>query len=300
MKVIFAADANFFPGLQVSLASLKKDLAEDAACTVDVLHSGLNEPQMRSLRRVASGIGFDPARIHFVDIDSYDFEGVKTIRGSKMTYARMLIPELYPDESEVVYCDCDILFIRGIAELRSADLGESFVAASQDATVVVMRNDCAWEDVPAASLDQPYFNAGLMKLNLKAWRACRVGERALEVAKRDPEKCTYWDQTILNYLCVGKVRFVDPENNLQFRSPDALLEPSRINIHFIGAKKPWIVHSAAEDFRLWRKAYREHVSRVPLYALKPSYWVRSLVIYLARVLGLRGRMIAIRRALLKW
>ena len=300
MKVIFAADANFFPGLQVSLASVRRDLLDDEACTVDVLHSGLSEAQMRSLRRVADGIGFDSARVRFVDIDSYDFNGVKTIRGSKMTYARMLIPKLYPDEREVIYCDCDILFIRGIAELRDVDLGDSFVAAARDATVMVMRNDCAWDDVPEASLDQPYFNAGLIKLNLEAWRAHRIGERALEVAKRDPGKCTYWDQTILNYLCVGKVRFVEPENNLQFRSAEELLDPSRINIHFIGAKKPWIVHSAMTEFRLWRRAYRDDVSRIPFYALKPSYWIRSLVIYVSRVLGLRSRLIAVRRALLKW
>lgn len=300
MKLIFAADANFFPGLEVSLASLGRDLLADATCTVDVLHSGLREVQMRSLRRIAERIGFDPARVHFVDIDSYDFEGVKTIRGSKMTYARMLIPELYPDEREVIYCDCDILFIRGIADLRNVDLGDSFLAAARDATVMVMRNDCAWNDVPEASLDQPYFNAGLMKLNLEAWRAHRIGERAMEVAKRDPEKCTYWDQTILNYLCVGKVRFVDPENNLQFRSPADLLEPSRINIHFIGAKKPWVIHSNSEDFRLWRTAYRELVHRVPWYALRPSFWLRSLAVYSANRLGLRNRLIAIRRALLKW
>lgn len=300
MKVILATDKNFLEGLRIAIISMLHATAAANELTFAVLHSSLSASEIESLIRLWERHSLDRSRISFVNIDSHDFSGVRMIRGSKMTYARMLIPELFPDESEVIYCDCDILLRKGLDEVLEAPTSNQFVAGAQDATVLVVDNDCAWNDVPADGRQNIYFNCGLIKINLELWREHDISKRAIHISRSEPEKCKYWDQSVLNYLCIGRSHIFDQSNNLQLRADSPPQDSLDVNIHYIGPKKPWMLYVSNESFRLWRQSYADNVSRIPYYALRPSFLFLSAAVWVSKVTGSRDKVRAIRRALLGW
>lgn len=168
MKVILATDNRFLDGLRVTLTSLMQSTEAACGLTFAVLHNSLGASQIESIRKLCERHKLERKRIAFVNIDSHDFTGVRLIRGSKIPYARLLIPELFPNEQEVIYCDCDILLRKGLDEVLAAPTDDCFVAGVQDATVLIVDNDCAWNDVPEEERKNVYFNSGLIKINLES------------------------------------------------------------------------------------------------------------------------------------
>ncbi len=74
-----------------------------------------------------------------------------------------------------------------------------------------LKNDLAF-DAPDAS-DHAYFNAGVMLIDLDAWRACGIERELLELLSRDPKRFRWWDQTAMNFLLRGRVEIVQPRWN---------------------------------------------------------------------------------------
>jgi lipopolysaccharide biosynthesis glycosyltransferase len=251
------------------------------------------------LKRLCGRHGFDPARIEFVDIDDFDFTGVKTIRGSAMTYARLLIPAIFPLEDDAIYCDCDVLFLRGLRDLLKADMGDKLVLGIQDSTVGLIDNDCQWDDLSPDLRKSRYFNGGILRINLDLWKREGVAQRALEIARLEPDKCLFWDQTILNYLCAGRVAFVEKENNLQIRDEE-MTGHDDVNIHFLGGRKPWVLYSGKRAFSLWRKHYRENVAMLPGFYFNPLFWFRALILRLAAATGGMEWLRKLRRRIAGW
>jgi lipopolysaccharide biosynthesis glycosyltransferase len=300
MKIIFAADPAFLHGLQVAMASLSKSWKRNPLPSVAVLHESLT-----SIHRIKISYTWNRGHeihspVDFIDIRMFDLHGVRLIRGSKMAYARMLIPELFPEECEAIYCDSDILLTKGLEDFLTGTVEEFDLVAVQDAAVGTIKNDCQWKELPLSHENDPYFNSGLMRINLNAWREHQITTRSLEIAKREPEKCRYWDQSILNYLCVGRVRFIEKVNNLQIREDDKSIVHEDANIHFVGNRKPWLLYSDNPDFRRWRRAYAENVSRIPFYALRPSYWLITAAVGIGRITASRDLIRKLRRKLLGW
>jgi len=58
--------------------------------------------------------------------------------------------------------------------------------------------------------DDDYFCAGIVVVDRKGWIENKIPARALDIARREPQKCRNYDQTILNYLLHGRVNVVDP------------------------------------------------------------------------------------------
>lgn len=300
MKIVFAADSIFFSGLQVSIASLASTFNDQSSHSIDILHSSLKDRQIKSLLGTAAQVGIDANSLRFHNIDSFNFDGVRNIRGSKMAYARILIPEIFPDEKQVIYCDCDILFCKGLSDLIAEPFDSMWIVAVQDEAVSRVSDDCKWDDLPEKEAQSRYFNSGLMKMNLDLWRRHDVTRRSLEIAKSEPEKCTFWDQTILNYVCAGKVRFLPAENNLQIRGEAERAFTTHANIHFVGARKPWLVYSLRPSMKSWRFCYRQRVSLVPHYAICASYWLKSALLAIGDLTGSLGFLRKLRRRVKGW
>ena len=61
-----------------------------------------------------------------------------------------------------------------------------------------------------------YFNAGMMLINMLEFRKQKIGQQCLKLLTERPEFICY-DQDVLNIVCKGKVKYVDPKWNRKWR-----------------------------------------------------------------------------------
>lgn len=125
--------------------------------------------------------------------------------GSPAAYYRLLLSEMLPEFSSVVYVDCDAIFLRDPAELL-VDRYEPYpVAAVQDLCNPTLSSPFGLPGylVPECDRGAPYFNSGLMVMDLDIWRSMRLGPAARQFAREHPHSVPYWDQDALNAVLRG-------------------------------------------------------------------------------------------------
>jgi UDP-glucose/galactose:(glucosyl)LPS alpha-1,2-glucosyl/galactosyltransferase len=171
-------------------------------------------------------------------------------------YHRMLVPDLLPTHIDrVIYLDADLLFLDDIEHLWCADISGSVVGAVQDAVIPHVSSPLGLSRFRALGFDRrdPYFNAGVLVVDLHAWRQHRVRDRAVDYAQRHRRSINMADQDVLNAVLHGRWTQLDDRWNIiggavgraHFRARG--IAPSRITtalrdpaiIHFAGFLKPW-------------------------------------------------------------
>lgn len=278
LAIAFASDARYFHGLALALASVLRNSTGLDNAAIHILDGGLTPGQKDTLRRMVErnnlGIGL---KFHGLDLDQ--FCGVRLFNRSALTYARLLLPELLPDLDEILYLDADIMYGEDLGKVWAIDLKEAAVAAVRDANIRTLGQDCPWLQPGAPDAGEPYFNAGVMKINLAYWRTHKVGSIALGIARNESEKCRYFDQSVLNYILRDAVYWLPDTFNTQDSlehplSPD--IELNTRNIHYVSLRKPWRQHSSRMTFRHWRSHYFSLVSKWPVYMCSCRYWAPYL------------------------
>ena len=279
MELAFTCNSLYFPGLVLAVASVLHTSRGLECAGIHILNGGLT-PQQRG--RLEKMVGRDSRhiRLTFHDIDDGIFLGMRRYFGNTLTYCYLLLPELLSDRDEVLYLDVDLVFGADLQEVWQIDIGSNAVVAVQDSLLRTLGHDCPWLAPGSPDADKPYFNTGVMKLNLDYWRRHDVGATALKIAREEPDTYTYCDQTILNYLLQDAVYWLPERFNTQ-ESREYPLAAECIhlngrNIHYISARKPWRQHSSRTSFRLWRSRYAALVSVWPDYMLTWRYWLPFL------------------------
>ena len=185
-------------------------------------------------------------------------------RRTEATYLRMLLPAaLAGDYRRLLYLDSDV-FVQGgdFGALLRADLGTRAVAA--------VRDNFQWRS-PRRHVDSfkamklpnlPYFNAGVLLIDVAAFDAERVLERCVAFAAAHPTGMLHMDQDVLNGALMGEWAELSPAWNWQYTRATMVFEAMEgANVvHFIGGKKPWNHGGGRLPLRLQR-AYRAFFAR---------------------------------------
>ena len=164
---------------------------------------------------------------------------------SHTTYCRLMIADLLPEISRALYLDSDIVVMGDISAMLHLDLSQYPLAAALDPLD-------ASADKRKINLGQsvPYFNAGVMLLNLDRWRLENIGRRALDFATTNPQYIVLWnqwDQCALNNIIRGNLLVLPKEWNFQradvdfdFASNKSIERAKRAKVlHFTTSEKPW-------------------------------------------------------------
>ncbi len=118
-----------------------------------------------------------PLEIHYLDwsnVDKKRMESLGDWHGSAITWSRLFLPEILPNEVDwVISCDADILFRGDIAELWSLRDERYLIMASRDSQPPWRRLHPDVEDWlhkhPEVKADE-ILCCGLALINLKRWR----------------------------------------------------------------------------------------------------------------------------------
>lgn len=179
------------------------------------------------------------------------------------TYARLFLSDILPAEvQKVIYLDCDLLVMDSLMPLWNFSLDEGFELAA-------VEDSCSANPDYYKRLCLPkkhrYFNAGVLLIDLSAWRKRGFVELAMHLLDAGNLRLDYADQDVLNVLCASRTRYLPFRYNLQEAMlrqyvPEigedarcAIVESlsSPAVIHFTYILKPWCFTS----FHPYRKHF---------------------------------------------
>lgn len=277
ITIALAADAGFAMQLAVVLTSLVAQA--EAPVEVYILHDGFDD---KLRRRVAAGamdlkVTWVPVKmggLHDVEMPSY--LGTAAL-------LRLLLPSLLPGSVErVLYLDADVLVRKELDELWATDLGGRSSGAVRDAVIpwAGSPRSLPWRELNM-SPKAPYFNSGVLLMDLAAWRERDVAGRAFAALRRQP--MLYGDQCGLNAVGPDDILQMDPRWNLQVGhlEPDrssawlverrevlaaALADPAIVHFNTGPLGRPWRSGCAHP----WRREWLEVLDRTSWAGWRPS------------------------------
>jgi lipopolysaccharide biosynthesis glycosyltransferase len=244
IDIVTGCDGEFAQHLAAMLLSLA-DTNPQHSFSIFILWNGTAAEKEKLSQVVAS----TPFAVFFVEINYDSLAGLMLIGTTftKMTYARLLISDLLPREIDrILYLDGDILVRGDIGELWTTDLGGKTLGAVADLPRYPFNHTLG---LPP---EAPYFNAGVLLIDLRRWRELKIGERALTFAREHQDRLRWQDQCALNFVLHDDWVALDRAWNFQsldigrfvsgymrFGATDwRRLATARV-VHFNGPSKPW-------------------------------------------------------------
>jgi lipopolysaccharide biosynthesis glycosyltransferase len=176
--------------------------------------------------------------------------------------------------------DCDVIVEENLYDLWNMDVSGYHLAAVSDTTHLDRLHLLI--DKPGL----PYFNSGVMVLNLRKWRDDHTANTILKFINANHEKLLYWDQDALNAILYNKWLPIDVKWNVQTHmfSPNvkikftddislrhALAKP--YIIHYTGRGKPWY-YIAVHPLR---KNYFKYLELTHWRGLRPKIMSKNIL-----------------------
>lgn len=274
----------------VALRSASVHWTESTPMDVYIIDSGISET---SRTRIEQSIVASRMRLHWRTIDVDRFGDLPFFFHAKpQVYHRLAIDEVVPNEVErVVWMDSDMLVCRCMAELWQMNLEGKSLAAVQDMAIPFVSSPLGLNEYKELKLaaDAPYFNAGLLVIDLKRWRKYKSGSRLLQYVRDHADTVFLFDQQAFNALYAGDWVPLDPRWNviasLAGRTFYRTTHLSKEMKHLI-ADSPWIVHFAG-SFKPWKlqrhslffDGYRKVLEQTPFPELSVHWPGRLLSLY---------------------
>lgn len=264
MKIVYACDDNYAPLTAISAVSLLKHNPG-----AEIILLGYN---IKTKSRLLVKTRVENAKGTFTYIDvSPAIAKLESIGASSYVsyavYARIFIPELLSDETgRLLYLDCDTLIVGSLAELLATPLGNNPIGLGLDAI------HPAYKTVISLASEKPYFNTGVMLMDLQKWRSSRCTERLMEELKYPHGRNPLGDQDIIVRVLNDEITPLDPKWN--FLSQFILTKRKEIPViyHFSGNTlgRPWFTSSKHP----LREAYRAAAAEADL--ADAAYQTRSM------------------------
>ena len=161
-----ALDTNYLPWAATTVYSC---LQANPGQTIHfhILHDGSIVPDDQSRLRSLAGEG--PSTVDFLGVEPQRLSSLPvTAEFGTIVWLRLLLPELLPEASRVLYLDSDTFVSGPLRPLWETPLGEAPLAA-----VANVVEPAARDHIAALAVDYPggYFNSGILLLDLERMRA---------------------------------------------------------------------------------------------------------------------------------
>jgi lipopolysaccharide biosynthesis glycosyltransferase len=271
MLIALAADEAYAVPLATTLRSVVEANKKHWPLDFYILHDGFRPARQE---KVSTSLPEGSALLLWVSVETNLFKDFFTIpHVSKMTYARFLLPRLFPETvSKVLYLDTDLLVFEDLAPLWTTDLEGTVLAAVPDfyyhtkfvlAGLDPRLNRARYAGLPRV---EEYFNAGVLLIDLDRWREEGISEKALDYFT-DRSTSPNMDQDALNYILANRWKKLDLRWNVQDHIHRSV-ERAGI-VHFVTRLKPWRAATRSYNARLYDSfRSRTRFARTPLEKLQ--------------------------------
>lgn len=227
INICLSCDNNYAKYAGVTITSIVYNADKGDKYHFYILDNGIKE----DLKQQICSITDFP--ITFFQVNDEDFQIFKKITTHKYitipTYFRLKIASYFPNLGKVIYLDCDTIIDTSLSKLNNIDISDYLLAGVQDIKKSIVEQN------------PTYVNAGVLIFNLKKIREEHIENKFFEYTQQNLAEIVCGDQEIINAVCKGRIKLIDPLWNVQTGS---FINRSNFTkhpyiIHYVSKQKPW-------------------------------------------------------------
>ena len=194
------------------------------------------------------------------------------------------------DINQLIWLDADMLVLGNLSDLWEHGFENSHILAVKDHLVSRLGSKFGVAGCDELKIDEdsPYFNAGVMVIDLQRWRQDDVSNQAMEYLKRFRDRVFFLEQEALNAVLAGKWLPIDDSWNWNTAAEQKRMTRSKQMgkfgdgiqnsfphiFHFTGKIKPWLYLGTQTHQELWY----EYVDKTAWAGCRPDSNWRKVVI----------------------
>lgn len=301
IHVALAADQNYFEGLLTAAWSIARNCSRPQTLIFHILDGGIDDASFSYLQ---SRLQTFNCAIERLQVNQQNhFSSFQDYRGSgKMTYARLLLPDLLPNLHQVIYADVDTLWLIDIARLWDSLSPDAVIHClpSQHTTPA----ELAWFEKHNLKFEfGKRFCAGVIVMNLDKFRNEALHLKMLQAIADSNGKVPCVDETVLNAYTFWRDdrKFIEPcWQRMSFGRLEPLDRDGFV-IHY-AVDTPWLSihkyhHLLTDQHLIWHRFHAEARQSTPWKSLRMSNSVFDIIA--CRILFLMARYLPPARALLR-
>ncbi|MCY2974888.1 MAG: glycosyltransferase family 8 protein [Planctomycetota bacterium] len=270
VAIVVAADNGYAMPLAVAVRSVIDTLGENKHLKAYIIDGGISDENRK--RCLASWESFNTSIVWLKPEKDLLNQFVSSDHFTVATYYRLFVSELLPSSlPRVIYLDPDMLCMESVSQIYNIDLHGNPIAAAQDVYCPFIDNRIAMGNysdampyvyglvaIPDADErktppTQPYFNAGLLVMDLDQFRKNKIADTLRDYCIRFQGNLLWADQCAAN-ACLG-YRWTQLDNKWNVTTPVFEVPSHSVTfydqqtferiktkpacIHFAGPKKPW-------------------------------------------------------------
>lgn len=255
MNILYTLNDKFVPQVSAGICSICENNKDFKEINFYLISDGITEENKNKLKDFVKGYGRNLTIKELGNIKKYiDFE-FDTTGWNQIVLARLILDIFLPEEiDKILYLDGDTIVRGNLQELWNTNIEEYIIGASIEPNVDKKRKKNLGLEF------KPYYNAGVLLINLKKWRNEKVGKKVLDYYKANKGKLFANDQDAINGALSEEIYTLSPTynfcNNLykySYKFLTKLMKPveyvkedvfykaleNPIIIHYLGEERPW-------------------------------------------------------------
>lgn len=230
IEVMLVSDANYSAFLATTIVSILSNASAEDRLRFHIVDGGLLPTDLEAVEKLKGVRGFE-AVYYKPDLREY----AKYLCGDISTFPvvvnhRLFAPSFLPESlDKIIYMDVDVAVVGSLRELWETPIEDVFIAAAPDQNMRLSHRK-------AIGLDEsfPYFNSGVLLMNLKKWRTENVTAELMKIAVEIKENIDFPDQDVLNvYAARHGFQRLQPWWNVH---PRDYVEGETKLLHYMGSR----------------------------------------------------------------
>lgn len=257
--LIYSSDDNYVQHLGASIYSLLDKNRDFKQVRIYVIDNSISKCNKEKLSQII--VGFSNAQLFYISFDKWKEQLQVNMEWdiSLSSYARLFVGSMLPREVDrVLYLDCDMIVCDSLKSLWKTDFSGKILGAVQDSV------SDSTKGAVGLMPRQRYFNAGMLLIDLAAWRKANIEEECRKFIRSHQGNVHHHDQGVLNGVLSGKIFFLPLRYNL-------------MTIHYIFNRKK-ILRYFGEHAHFWTDSEIEKAKEKPVILhYTPSFTVRPWI-----------------------
>lgn len=258
INVCISCDNNYAKQAGITITSIIHNANLGDYFYFYILNNGIDNDIKNKIKSITNF----PIKFFHVKKNDFDiFEQITTHKYITIpSYFRLKIASYFPDLDKIIYLDCDTIINTSLSKLDNIDISNYLLAGVQDIKKEMVEKN------------PTYVNSGVLVFNLEKIRKEHIEEKYFSYAKENINTIKTGDQEIINEVCKGKIKLLDPLWNVQtgnFVNRSNYTTKPYI-IHYVSKQKPWNFGS----FSYNKHFYFEYLQKSPWALSKKDlvYW----------------------------